>query len=516
MSTLKPSATKKRHDKQVIGYLTQYDAWKDVPGLVPKGGYNQLNVDFSKYTILNFSFFGLARDGTLHSGDYRNTDIWQAGTVQEPAPLIHKDIYSSFDMYILYGELETIHWINAGTPAYNQGYRNDEVNGVVVGWKNVTPGKEERGPWPLLLPVAEGKPGLLQKAKDEGVKAMASLGGWSMSKHFCEVAADTGMRKALVNECINLIKMGFDGIDFDWEYPNAKGMNIENYSPADYGNFATLMEDVREAIGSDKLITAAMSASPAYLEGFDWARLQRSMDYFNIMTYDINGGWSDTAGHNSPLFNYPGAKSYSCVSDSRKNVSDPTEKEASPVSLDSTTRFLLDKGVAPERINLGVAFYGRGVITEDAAALNGRTVKKDVFVQPDGPISSCGDFDNWALGLWDATPLYSVILQKTGSDGIGGADGWKYNWDVNAKVPYLTKDKYFLSYDNERSIKAKAEYIKEKGLAGVIIWHTYGDLLDMTKKVENVGTTSLKYCPEARSPLVDVINEVFASDKVGF
>jgi chitinase len=76
-------ATTKNHKKQVIGYITQWDAWKDVSGIVPKGGYNQLNVDYSQYTILNFSFFGVAKDGSLHSGDYRNKSIYQVGAVQE-------------------------------------------------------------------------------------------------------------------------------------------------------------------------------------------------------------------------------------------------------------------------------------------------------------------------------------------------------------------------------------------------------------------------------------------------
>lgn len=57
-------ATTKQHSKQVIGYITQWDAWKDVAGIVPKGGYNHLNVDYSQYTILNFSFFGVAKDGS--------------------------------------------------------------------------------------------------------------------------------------------------------------------------------------------------------------------------------------------------------------------------------------------------------------------------------------------------------------------------------------------------------------------------------------------------------------------
>lgn len=297
------------HSKQVIGYITQYDGWKDIPGLVPKGGYNQLNVDFSQYTILNFSFFGLAKDGTLHSGDYRNKQIYLAGQVQEPAPLLNEDVYSSFDLHILYGELDFIHYIILNSNAYNLGYRNvDEVktsNAKTTGWVNINTG--ETGPFPLVLPTPDGRPGLLQMGKKQGVKVVASLGGWSMSKHFCEVAADDALRATLVRECANLItELEFDGVDFDWEYPNAKGMNIEHYSDKDYANFALLMEEVRDAIGRDKLITAAMSASPANLAGFDWGRLQASMDFFNIMTYDINGGWSEIAGHNSPLYVYPG------------------------------------------------------------------------------------------------------------------------------------------------------------------------------------------------------------------
>ncbi len=96
----------------MIGYITQWDAWKDVAGIVPKGGYNHLNVDYSQYTILNFSFFGVAKDGSLHSGDFRNKNIYQVGAVQEPAALVNEDIYSSWDMFLLYGELDAPHLLH--------------------------------------------------------------------------------------------------------------------------------------------------------------------------------------------------------------------------------------------------------------------------------------------------------------------------------------------------------------------------------------------------------------------
>src|ERR1700754_4038014 len=84
-------ATTAQHNKQVIGYITQWDAWKEVAGIVPKGGYNHLNIDYSQYTMLNFSFFGVAKDGSLHSGDFRNKNIYQVGAVQDPAPMVNED-----------------------------------------------------------------------------------------------------------------------------------------------------------------------------------------------------------------------------------------------------------------------------------------------------------------------------------------------------------------------------------------------------------------------------------------
>ena len=469
-------ATTKNHKKQVIGYITQWDAWKDVSGIVPKGGYNQLNVDYSQYTILNFSFFGVAKDGSLHSGDYRNKSIYQVGAVQEPAALVNEDIYSSWDMFLLYGELDApLYYISDGSYPYTLGYRN-----AGSGWSNVNTGAT--GVFPLSVPKQGGAPGLIDLAHQKGVKVMASIGGWSMCKHYPEMAADATKRATFVAGCKKLMTMGFDGIDFDWEYPGGPGMNIERFSAADYTNFAIMVEAVRAAIGPDKLITAAFSASPAMLSGFDWPRLSNSMNYFNMMTYDYNGGWSNKAGHNAPLYDYPGA-------------------EYSNFSIDATVKALKALNVNMAKVNIGAPFYGRGVITSGTASLNAATQKTSVTLQPDGPVSTCADFTNWALDLWDGTPNYSALMKTT-------ASGWTEYWDDVAKVPYKTKGNYFLSYDNERSIEEKAKYIKNNSLAGVIVWQVYGDMTNMTNST--VAKGKLIYCPATISPLVNKLNQTFA------
>jgi chitinase len=474
-------ATTAQHTKQVIGYITQWDAWKDVANLVPKGGYNHLNVDYSQYTILNFSFFGVAKDGSLHSGDFRNKNIYQVGAVQDPAPLLNEDIYSSWDLYLIYGELETLYYIPDGSYAYNQGYRNDGA-----GWKNVNTGKS--GVFPLAIHKQGGQPGLLELAHSKGVKVMASVGGWSMCKHYPEVAADPAKRARFVANCKDLIAMGFDGIDFDWEYPNDPGMNIEHYSAADYNNFATLAEEVRAGIGSSKLITACFSAVPSKLQGFNWGRLNGVLNYIDMMTYDYNGGWSNKAGHNAPLYDYPGM-------------------EYPGFSLNGTVQGLKSLGVNLSKVTLGAPFYGRGVVCSGTAALNGATTKRQETVQPDGPVQTCADYTNWAKDLWDGTPPYSYILQATGS-----GSGWTEYWDDNAKVPYKVKGNYFLSFDNERSIEAKAQFIKDQGLAGVIVWQVYGDMTDMTSSTSG---SKLIFCSNTKSKLVNKINQVFAGGSTG-
>ncbi|UII22859.1 glycosyl hydrolase family 18 protein [Fulvivirga ligni] len=476
------SANTSDHNKQVIGYITNWDAWKAAnAGLPAQGALTHMNIDYSKYTILNYSFFGVAQDGSLHSGDLRNKNIYQNGSVQQPGDIFYTDIYSSWDLHILFGEIDPIQWVNEDVKqrAEAQGFQV-EVGGTT--WTNTNWGLS--GSLPLPLHKEGGAAGLLDMAHANGVKVVASIGGWSMCKHFPEMAADPAKRARFIQDCVNLINTGFDGIDLDWEYPGPfSGMNFTG-SEADYGNFLTLVQEIRAAIGPDKLITAAMAADPAKLQGFNWPQLAATMDYFNMMTYDFNGGWSDIAGHNAPVYPYDGA-------------------EAPDFNWQSTYNAMMAMGVPSNKINFGIPFYGRGVVTTGNADLNAPTVKSSVTVQPDGPISTASDYTNWPLDVYDGTPNYFFIKQKTGS-----GSGWTRHWDNQAKVPYMTNGKYFLSYDDEESIAIKSEFIKNNNLAGTIIWTVFGDL-EFSGSATNFGT-KLKRWSNVSSPLINTVNEVFA------
>ncbi|MGL5674955.1 MAG: chitobiase/beta-hexosaminidase C-terminal domain-containing protein [Cellulosilyticaceae bacterium] len=471
--------------KQVIGYITQWDAWKDTKaGLPAQGALNQLNIDYSKYTILNYSFFGVANDGSLHSGDFRNKNIYQPNAVQQPSPLLYTDIYSSWDLYLLFGEIEYVYYVDAAIAARAQ------AQGFVV--------KENGSTWsnpswnlynqPLPMPIKKegGAPGLLELGKQNGVKVMASIGGWSMCKHFPEMAADPAKRARFIEDCKRLIAMGFDGIDLDWEYVGAySGMNFTG-SEADYANFITLVKEIRAAIGPDKLITSCFSANTKKLDGFNWPEIDKYVDYYNFMTYDVHGGWSNKAGHNSPLYSY-------------------TNAEDAGISIDDLYQYLQSTNINMSKVNMGLPFYGRGVVTNGSADLHTPTVKREETIQPDGPLSTCADYTNWPKDVYDGTPNYSYINQTV----LKPNSGWTVKWDDEAKVPYATKGNFFLSYDNEESIGYKAQYIKDKDLAGAIVWNVFGDL-EFGGSVTNYGT-KLKKWSDVKSPLANKVNEVFNS-----
>jgi chitinase len=76
---------------------------------------------------------------------------------------------------------------------------------------------------------------------------------------------------------------GFDGVDIDWEYPQA---DDRGGASADTANYVALVKDMRAAFGTKYGITVTLPTSYWYLQHFDLANMQASVDWFNVMSYD--------------------------------------------------------------------------------------------------------------------------------------------------------------------------------------------------------------------------------------
>src|SRR6187402_2057108 len=98
------------------------------------------------------------------------------------------------------------------------------------------------------------------KQKYPHLKFILSVGGWTDSGPFYEMAAAEETRQTFARSCADFLKTypQFDGIDLDWEHPVIGGLQKIG-QPRDADNYVLLLADVRKAIGSSALLTIAVS-----------------------------------------------------------------------------------------------------------------------------------------------------------------------------------------------------------------------------------------------------------------
>ncbi|MGC3002146.1 glycosyl hydrolase family 18 protein [Streptomyces sp. G35A] len=148
------------------------------------------------------------------------------------------------------------------------------------------------------------------KRKHPDLKVLWSFGGWTWSGGFGEAAKDPA---AFARSCYDLVENSrwadvFDGIDIDWEYPNACGATCDS---SGRDAFRNLMSALRTTFGSGNLVTAAITADATAggrIDAADYAGAAQYVDWYNPMTYDYFGAWDaagPTAPH-SPLTSYDG------------------------------------------------------------------------------------------------------------------------------------------------------------------------------------------------------------------
>lgn len=275
----------------------------------------------------------------------------------------------------------------------------------------------------------------LLKRKNPSLKILISIGGWAWSKNFSDASlTDTG-RRAFAASAVNIIRQyALDGVDIDWEYPGMRGNDGNVYRPEDKENYTLLFRDLRHALDSvgketkkKYLLTTATGGFSNYLSHTDMKAASAYLDYVNLMTYDYSWGMS---GHHTNLYN----------SDSVANQN----------SADKAIIVYIQAGVPVQKMVMGVAFYGRGYITP--------TADRHGFNQK--PVSNVKGGG------------YSYI-----KDSVLTQPGNTAYWDDKAKAPYIFNEttKTFITYDDERSVKYKCQYVKEHKMAGVMFWEYSND-----------------------------------------
>ena len=281
-------------------------------------------------------------------------------------------------------------------------------------------------------------------------KILISIGGWTDSGHFSEMALTAETRGSFIQSCLEVLDAWpfLSGLDIDWEYPGvAREPEDEDdegnpVAGDDWTNYTLLLKELREALDAHfgagtKILTVCAGASVGYsLCMQDYASLHPYVDRINLMTYDMAGPWEETTGHHTALLG--------------EN------------SAEAAVNYLLDQGVPAEKIAIGSPLYSHGWKMKEMAQETVGTAAEPI-----------GD-----LTWHELLPLEQAAVPE-------GTPGWHTGYDDQKKAGWLWNDDpaspdylAFYTYDSAASLQAKLDYIKEHGLGGLIVWEVHGDSID--------------------------------------
>jgi chitinase len=162
---------------------------------------------------------------------------------------------------------------------------------------------------------------IVSRAHAVGCKVLIAIGGWSnqgsiLDPTFETLASNASSRTRFVNDALYIVNQyGLDGVDIDWEYPDAG---------ASANNFEALITELSNALKpTGKLLSAAVIGNGGQGAGVSLGALNK-LDHLNVMSYDANN-------YDHSTYNY----AIDCLN------------------------YWSGRGLAKNKIVLGVPFYGR-------------------------------------------------------------------------------------------------------------------------------------------------------------
>ena len=281
--------------------------------------------------------------------------------------------------------------------------------------------------------LAKMKAYVCPNAKKVGTYVVVSLGGGGdvMADTMDVIAASDTLRKNLAKNVVDLInEYDLDGVDVDWETP----------SYAKRTNFTLLIKEIYQAVKANNpnhLVTSAIGGGGWQPQLYDLGNSINYLDYVNVMSYSM---YSSSGYYQSPLY------SVSTYYNTTYKVGRSSE------SVDSSIDHYNSLGVTNDKLIIGAAFYGKRQIKSGSRWSSNGSINYDIIKR----YRESGDF-------------YSF-------------------YDERAEAPFLLKKDgtIFISFDDERSVKAKCQYVLEQNLAGIMYWENgcdpTGDLVKAIKE----------------------------------
>ncbi len=311
------------------------------------------------------------------------------------------------------------YWSRTQTPPYSAAqipfYKLTHINhaGVSFGAKGN-----------LKVPDGFLEPQLIANAHAARVKVLLLLGG-----DFAGLETNAAALPNLIAKLQKFIAQnGYDGVDIDWEYPA---------STLDQQTFLALMQALRTAFPAPRYVLSA-DVAPWGGTGYDFPDVTPLVDYFNIMTYDCAGPWTDDGQLNSAIFPDP-------------TNPEPYECEPGGSVSEAIDIYIDQLNIPASKLNIGTPFYGYYYENVDK-----------LF----GPCKHCGKTvlsENYG----------TFIKQRI------DRDGWETFYDTYALVPYMLEANGtpgYITYDDAFSTYYRIWYSDwQRGLGGSFMWSLDAD-----------------------------------------
>ncbi|KAI9589655.1 hypothetical protein GQX74_007823 [Glossina fuscipes] len=288
------------------------------------------------------------------------------------------------------------------------------------------------------------------KTYNKQLKTMIAIGGWNeASSRFSPLVANPERRQKFIKNILKFLRQNhFDGIDLDWEYPAHR----EGGKPGDRDNYAQFVQELRaeferesEKTGRQRLLlTMAVPAGIEYIEkGYDIPKLNKYLDWFNVLTYDFHSSHEPSVNHHAPL--------YPLEEDSEYNYD-------AELNIDYSIKYYLKAGADRNKLVLGIPTYGRSytLINEEST---------EIGAPAEGPGEQ-----------GDATREKGYLAFYEICNNIKEDPDWEVvQPNANAMGPYAYRRTQWVGYDDEAIVRKKAQYVVEHGLGGIMFWSIDND-----------------------------------------